>query len=166
MTDGFALELTETGDFIQAVVYGSVANDAVNAVAYDPNGDLFAAGSFAGSMDADPFGSSNPLTPVGLIDGFIVRLGSSFTGIEDENNQFQFEIYPNPATDYIVIKPMADDNYRVSIYNAAGALVYYNENADNNELRIDTDSWVPGTYHVIAEMGQERNSVKIILSGK
>ena len=166
MSDGFVLQLSAVGNYLEIVTFGSAGNDAVNGVAVDANGDLFAAGSFAGTMDADPFGGANPLTPVGLIDGFFVRIGSSFTGMEEMKQDLKISVYPNPATDFIVLQPSSDENLVVSIYNVAGALVYQSEIHDGKQLRVDSRSWVPGTYHVVTQQLSEKNVVTVIISGK
>ncbi len=166
MDDGFVLVLSSAGNFEEVVTYGSALNDAVHGIAFDSSGDLFVAGSFAGTMDADPFGGANPLTPVGLVDGFMVRLGSSFTGMEEMNNDVQLSVYPNPATDYIMLHSTSEMNYKVSIYNATGALVYQKEYVDGWEQPIEISTWPPGIYHAVVEQNGGRNSISVIISGK
>jgi hypothetical protein len=47
---------------------------AVAAVAADTQGNLYAAGHFAGAMDADPDAGSFPLQSAGGPDSFVTKL--------------------------------------------------------------------------------------------
>ena len=65
---------------------------------------------------------------------------SSTVGIS-ENEQTNFSIYPNPASDYIFVNRESNDE--IFIYNAAGSLV-----KSSNENRIDVSALSHGVYTV------------------
>jgi hypothetical protein len=75
------------------------------------------------------------------------------------------EIYPNPASDYLVIIPektTSDREIFVSVYNSSGILVQRNRfNNSSKELRINLGNYSPGLYLVKVEgktgiIGQEK----------
>lgn len=61
-------------------------------------------------------------------------------------------IYPNPASDRILIKCKNGIEFKVSIYDIVGNLHYVSKNAlGNNSLNISTQGWKKGLYFVRVE---------------
>jgi hypothetical protein len=60
------------------------------------------------------------------------------------------EVYPNPASDYLVIVPKkttSDREISISLYNSAGILIYKKEfNNDGTEIRLDLVGLPSGIY--------------------
>lgn len=86
-------------------VLGGVGADAAYKVVAGPNNTVFVAGVFSGNVDFNPSTSaSNYLTSVGGTDMFIMRLGSTITGMEENNLVANsFYAYPNPASDELQV---------------------------------------------------------------
>ena len=71
-------------------------------------------------------------------------------------------VYPNPATS--VINVSYSNMKTVSVYNAIGQLIY-TENAETDDVIIDTDSWTNGMYYVNVELlDGSKSSQKIIVN--
>ena len=71
-------------------------------------------------------------------------------------------VYPNPATS--VINVSYSNMKTVSVYNAIGQLIY-TENAETDNVIIDTDSWTNGMYYVNVELlDGSKSSQKIIVN--
>lgn len=69
---------------------------------------------------------------------------SSVVDVE-EINADEISIYPNPVTSVVNIS--VDNLNSVSVYNAMGQLVY-EQNADDDVIKIDVSSWSNGLYYV------------------
>ena len=54
----------------------------------------------------------------------------------------KIKVYPNPVTDFIKIDVIGNMEYKVSIYNLEGRLIFSSMNAK----LIQTQSWQQGTY--------------------
>lgn len=77
---------------------------------------------------------------------------SSTTGMEAFDEKRQLHVFPNPASDYIVVKHGCKDpeNVSISIIDIAGKEIgrYI---PDNDEKKIDIDSFIPGIYFIRLE---------------
>lgn len=79
-------------------------------------------------------------------------------GIESHGPDPAFTIYPNPATNYLVIvpgKPTPDREITVSVYNSVGALFFKQVfHSDEGDISIDLKDYPPGIYCVEIESPQ------------
>lgn len=79
--------------------------------------------------------------------------------IEELENKF--EIYPNPAKDYIKFKTQDSEFKVIRIYNYLGILVE-EINVNSNELEVNTSDYNPGVYFISIQTENENNIVRII----
>jgi hypothetical protein len=86
-------------------------------------------------------------------------------GIDDKEPVVAFRIYPNPASDYLVIIPekmTSDREILVSIHNSSGILLQRDRfNNNGKEFRVELGNYSPGLYLVKIEgktgiIGQEK----------
>ncbi|PLX08698.1 MAG: hypothetical protein C0596_05185 [Marinilabiliales bacterium] len=91
------------------------------------------------------FKSINDRGSVVYID--YVRLGNTqLTGIEAQNIISDFEIYPNPASDYLTLESSnRQDNETLLIYNSSGQLIK-SFKLDNDRMRISIEDLSSGIY--------------------
>ena len=76
-------------------------------------------------------------------------------------NELSLIVYPNPTTDFIIIKQRAKRELNVSVYNSMGQLVgvyLLNSNAE----KIDLSKLISGIYYLSIETEHKRTTVKII----
>ncbi|MBK6731166.1 MAG: T9SS type A sorting domain-containing protein [Bacteroidetes bacterium] len=91
-------------------------------------------------------------------DIYIFRVDADGDLILDMENspiqQFDFLVYPNPVSDYLIIKSQLIQSAFVEIYNMNGQLVNRNEKL-STELKIDLSSLSSGiyTYRIFTEKG-------------
>ena len=71
--DAFVTLLTSAGAHTYTKTFGDSQSQTVTGVAIAPNGEVFAAGNFSGSIDLE---TGMPMTSAGAFDGFLARLDS------------------------------------------------------------------------------------------
>jgi hypothetical protein len=77
-SDVFVSKLTSGGSYVWAKRLGGTVDDTGGDIAFDSAGNIYATGSFSGTADFDPSGSSTyTRTSKGSSDAFIVKLSSS-----------------------------------------------------------------------------------------
>jgi len=80
-------------------------------------------------------------------------------------NNDRFEIYPNPAKNFINVSVKNDENKNIIIYNFEGKIVYNEIFAPNNEIKISTDVFANGVYLLqIIENGTNIGTKKILVN--
>ena len=82
------------------------------------------------------------------------RKGRTFSA----NKDFQISVYPNPASDFLIINTSTEQNIAISIYNVSGQRVYLSENTSvNGEEKISLSDFNPGVY--IIKLQSQNNSI-------
>jgi len=67
--------------------------------------------------------------------------------IDDENEELEVNLYPNPTNNILNIESSYDENMTVFIYNINGQQMYYGEKLDNHQV-IDVSNFESGLYIV------------------
>jgi uncharacterized repeat protein (TIGR01451 family) len=75
--DVFVTKMNAGGNLIWAKRMGGVGSDLANAMALDPNGNVYTTGQYIGTADFDPGPGVFNLTPVGNVDIFISKLDNN-----------------------------------------------------------------------------------------
>ncbi|MDX1908454.1 MAG: T9SS type A sorting domain-containing protein [Bacteroidia bacterium] len=73
-TDIFIQKLDASGNFVWAISFGGSSNDTVRSMAIDASGNVFTAGDFQGTVDADPGAGVSNLTANGSRDAFVHKI--------------------------------------------------------------------------------------------
>ncbi len=122
-----------------AYVYDESNNEIINAAEYHI--DLMSAPLFAPDTMADTTGTD------------------STTGILNNNLNIEFQLYPNPADEYVVIQMTNGHSGQVVIRDLQGRLV---EQIDLNkpEKRISIEGWERGIY--LVEMHSKGNGSEVV----
>lgn len=98
------------------------------------------------------------VTAFKYVDDFSV-VEASTASVEDLQ-QFNFELYPNPASDFV--KVLAVENFdKVEIYNLLGKLIY-EETVSNNYKEIKVSNLSNGIYFIKASKGKSAGTYKFI----
>ncbi len=111
---------------------------------------------YEGSMD--DFRLFNVALSVDEVQELFEYVPDSGTGIGDLTGKKAFNVYPNPASEYIRINTKAQ-SLEVGIYNIAGQLVM----SSVNETQIDISSLSGGLYFVDAKVDGERVFQKLVV---
>jgi hypothetical protein len=108
-------------------IYGIVSKDSLGNIINDPYMTNFASGGF--DLDA-----------VGVIhQNFTTSTISKYTNAS-------IELFPNPTTDYIIIKSKLNSTRNVQIYNSIGVQVW--NQVINNVMEIEVGDWSAGVYYI------------------
>ena len=88
--------------------------------------------------------------------GWELYYTSIFVGIEQNNLENQFQLFPNPVNNYLSITSKSPENYTIHIYNVLGKEVY--SQTTKNDLLINTASLNNGLY--LIEISQQQQKIR------
>jgi len=80
-------------------------------------------------------------------DAVLYRRGLT-TAVHDVTEEDAIQLYPNPATDEVIIKSSSLKECTVRIYDLDGRVVYTTKQSGGSSLRISTLDWKAGIYVV------------------
>jgi len=83
------------------------------------------------------------------------------TGMKNSSLKKEIEVYPNPATDRIVVSLETNQNYHLSIYDALGRVILQKQLTDKS-TPIDISRFPKGNY-IIEVIGDNFRAVKQIV---
>ncbi len=83
-----------------------------------------------------------------------------------ENSQDVFEVYPNPARDYLRIKSGDEEINAIRIWDLSGNLVLEDGGSlgENSEKQMDVSHLPPGLYQLEVEAGRQRGVSKLMIT--
>ncbi|MBK9318077.1 MAG: T9SS type A sorting domain-containing protein [Bacteroidetes bacterium] len=141
---------------------GAVNNDNGKAVVWDTNGDCIVAGNFGGSLT---IGSLAAISAAGsgISSQYVARFDGLSTGLTSFDSGIAFEVYPNPAHDFITVitsETMPISNYE--IYGVNGALLLSDQMSHRtSEIKLNVSDLKPGIYFLHITSGEEKGIKKI-----
>ncbi len=108
-----------------------------------------------------------------LIDDICISTDSSYcnggidllpcnVGIDEVGVNELFEVYPNPAENFIAISSPEDLNYNVLLLNSLGELIYQEENIVSNYIQLDIADRSSGVYFVKIITDNNQHVYKIL----
>jgi hypothetical protein len=114
-------------------------------------------------IDQHPVGGAN-LYRLKMIDTDASFAYSKIVSLEI-NNQFMLNVYPNPASDYVLVDTDSKEQIaRVTAYNSQGAAVY---NSVGSPVRpIDVKALRAGIYLILVEKKNGRSESRRIIISK
>jgi uncharacterized protein (DUF2249 family) len=155
LRDMFIEKLDEDGNFINVKVFGGTTDDNLQTILVDADNNVYATGSFNGTVDFDPNAGTSNLISTGQQDGFILKLTQSTASLNDQNGMFS-TIYPNPATTQITIQ--TNENVEsVLIYNLKGELVQ-----TTTQKNISIENLTAGLYLMTIKTSTGISQVKFV----
>jgi len=144
----FILGLDANGNYSWGSgVGGYGANLIGNTLVTDGNNNLFSCGYYGGSTDFDPNAgvfnlSSPPLTG----GGFILKLSTAVTGVS-ESTASDFNFFPNPATDQVIIQSSSGDRMdNIAVFDLSGKCISSIAANQHTAFRLDVSSLSAGMY--------------------
>jgi hypothetical protein len=108
------------------------------------------------AVNISPFAGSAYDQPITVYEAFIDNfeiwkpINATTADVAAEQN-FEFELYPNPSSDYAIIKTNSSYNERASIeiFDALGSRVFFDAGSQiGNSLKIPLSNFNSGTYFV------------------
>lgn len=100
--------------------------------------------------------------------GFLLATADSnciFTGTIKNETDKPVYVYPNPATDKIIIetKNISEQEWSVELFDLNGRLVYSNEKISNNRFCIEAKGLIKGVYIISIEINNKFYFEKLII---
>lgn len=89
-----------------------------------------------------------------------------YTSVNDVDNQFVFQVYPNPASSetHLFLAPSYNQNMTVSFFNAGGQLMELLENVQTGvDYRTNVSHWPAGIYFLQITDGEKQAVKKIMI---
>lgn len=121
-------------------------------------------GSVAGStLTLSPKGYGSTTVTVTACDARKASCDASFRLVA-RNAFLDLDIYPNPVTDFLYVRPGTETQVSASLYSHSGAKVYAGEAAAGpfNPLVIDVQELAPGTYTLRVDYGGKQQTKNIV----
>jgi len=143
----FLARYNPTGQVTHAYVFkgSGFSGGYGNAICNDNNGNVFLTGYFEGANIT--FGTTT-LINTGSYDVYWTRISVGATEIREPGTTAYFEVYPNPACGYFIIKtPLTDKSLDciLKIFNLLGEEILEMPLV-NYTTRIETSEWQKGLY--------------------
>ncbi len=85
-----------------------------------------------------------------------------YTAIQEEQLNYNFNIYPNPITDYFQINQTFIKPYDLIIYNALGQLLYQEKNITATNKTIDATAFTKGLLLINIKSGNQSINYKLL----
>ncbi|MBN2175649.1 MAG: T9SS type A sorting domain-containing protein [Bacteroidales bacterium] len=95
-------------------------------------------------------------------DVHVLKLSFNPTGIDETSLKSQFTVYPNPSSDFIIVKPAHEMIItNIDVFNSSGRLVRKVE--DRSELiNISLAGWEAGIYYLSLKSNNVNKTVKFV----
>jgi len=154
----FVSKLDESGNFQWAkeVEGGLNLMSVTKSMSFDPYGNLIIAGEFG-----NPFLNFGGLTGIALSnadttfapmvppDAFIAKLDRFTLTPEIESPSKEADIFPNPATNQVIIRSSQDAIHSVVIFSLTGKKIFSEHSqSDRFSVEVPVEKWEPGIYFV------------------
>lgn len=144
-TDVFVLKLNNNGDYVWATRFGGNGAEVGTGIVVTNSGKIITSGYFGGMCSFNPNYTNNVFS-VGGDDAFIQVMSDAVLSNSSFNsNLIQFNIYPNPAQDFIIID-LENDVTSVEIYSLQGQKILV-----SNSKEINISSLNSGIYFLKIE---------------
>jgi hypothetical protein len=145
-TDVYISQLSSTGNFVMVETVGGFSHDFVTSIAIDSWHNIYTCGTFVDSADFDPSETENYSISNGNADIFLIKLNETMVSIDDDLQQYNYLISPNPSGGLFNITfPYNIEASTIELYNNLGALIFSQKSA-GKQIAIDITDQVKGMY--------------------
>ena len=161
--DVYVVSYDASGNLNSLLKAGHTGDDHAFDLALNGNDEVFIAGSFKSKLT---LGSITLNASTTSADAFLGRIDVGGERL-DENNfeeEESVEIYPNPASDFIMIKSRKPID-EIKVFDATGKQVSTTVTVNTDyDYRINSASLPPGTYWLQLRAGERPVSRSIIIA--
>ena len=162
---GFILRYDAYGNFNWVKEVGENSSSGINAMTMDDYGNLYTAGTFAGTVDFDPASGMDNLTSFGSNDAFIHKLGIQqlVTGIQSQSSDKKLSIFPNPTNGlvYVQVTETLDDAI-CKLTDISGKIVLERRNVSARTFALDLSEQPKGFYMLEISDNQTVSRIKLV----
>jgi hypothetical protein len=155
--DIFVLKLDASGNFNQLYSAGSTGADYVNSICLSGIGDVYATGSYSGTVDFDPGQAISNLSAVSG-DVFVLKLNGPDVGLYENAPGNLLTIYPNPVWDKLTVDKPGSQNTGFCVMDLSGRPVLTGRLDGQNQ--VDVGQLPAGAY--LLQVGGSTKPFKLI----
>lgn len=146
--DSFIAEFTSDGDLLDAWQFGGASSIATQSIAIGADDAIFIAGHFENAVDLDPTLSEVIVNSNGFRDAFVIGFSGISTGVMQYLDRDAPLLFPNPATDHVLIEVDATlVGSTFSVSDAIGRAVMQGI-FTSTQQRIPLDQLAEGSYQL------------------
>lgn len=80
------------------------------------------------------------------------------------NNQIQFEVYPNPTTDYFTIHSNSLEKFTFQIRDQTGKIILANNEENFKSTSVQLPNFAPGLYYLLVFSENNTQTFKLLIS--
>ena len=155
--DIWVVNLNSTGSILWQKCLGGTLNESITSIQQTTDGGYIVAGN-TNSIDGDVTGNN------GEGDIWVVKLNATLSLVENELNNKEFELYPNPTNGKVTLKVNDQFNPQlVTIKNSNGQIlekINVSKNTSNEfEIEINAEN---GIYFIAVFDGEKTITKKVI----
>jgi len=145
--DAFVSMFDTDGEFVYAANFGGSNFTDHHGVDTDADGNIYLSAAYQNTVDINPSPDAvENITVVAFRDNYLIKLAIENTVSVRNENLPEISLYPNPATDRIVVEGITGTHYR--IIDAFGKSVHQ---GIFNGQQIDIDNLSQGLYFFKAD---------------
>jgi hypothetical protein len=138
--DAYVVHMDSVGNFLNAKVIGSTAQDVGYIIHPLRNGLVFGGGYY---MNGN---GTFPNIHNGFSDAFVAKFTNWTNEIQVFSTEVQFSVWPNPSRDAVIIEKYNDIPSTIVVSNTLGRTIY--NSTINSKIWIPVHEWAAGMYYV------------------
>lgn len=92
----------------------------------------------------------------------LIKVHEQVIGISELNDPLHFQVYPNPASDFVMLSNIENQPFEFSISDLNGKKVFQGKIEAKSEIKIELSTFANGTYLLNLQNGENNQSIKFI----
>ncbi len=171
--DGYILKLNSNGDFNMVRCIGGDYHDIMRGIDVDECENIYAAGSFMGTVNFAPNATAPVIINYPDMGGFVFKLKKQARGCGNLNSPFgnsragtsnlETTIFPNPTSNIFNIQTEMEGPLNVTVIDDLGRTVLTQQSTESKN-GFDMSDFKEGVYTVVMTNGMETEIKKLVLS--
>lgn len=135
-----------------------------SSITLDHDLNIITTGNFKGTCDLNPDWGIEKHTSIGVSDQFVLKIDQRTVNMNYINNKIEFDIFPNPSSQFIRISLNNNNTYdiwKINVFNSSGQLVYRISNHSNHSIVLNKETIGTGLFYIQVHANGEMMSKKV-----